>query len=69
MANSESDKKQLKSIFEESLKEISSDGTDPFRRAVSEILEETEPGKDSKKVKSAKKGDGQSNPNMHKIQD
>ena len=40
MGKSGSDKRQLKSIFEESLKEISSEGTDEFRRSVSDMLKE-----------------------------
>lgn len=40
MSDPSSDKKQLRSIFEESLKEISSEGTDEFRRSVTEVLEE-----------------------------
>ena len=69
MANSESDKKQLKSIFEESLREISLDGTDPFRRAVWEILEETEPSKDAKRDKPAKEESKRRDLNLPKIQD
>lgn len=40
MSDPSSDKKQLKNIFEESLKEISSEGTDEFRRSVTEVLED-----------------------------
>lgn len=69
MANPESDKKQLKSIFEESLKEISLDGTDPFRRAVREILEETGDGKDAKRDKPARGESKHRDLNMPKIQD
>ena len=55
MGNSGSDKKQLKSIFEESLKEISSEGTDEFRRAVSDILKDKQPGSGTKRDKPVKK--------------
>lgn len=55
MSNSDSDKKQLKSIFEESLKEISSEGTDEFRRSVTEVLEETKPTSEIEKNEAIKK--------------
>ena len=55
MSNSGSDKKQLKSIFEESLKEISSEGTDEFRRSVTEVLDENKPGAEAKKDEPVKK--------------
>ena len=55
MSNSDSDKKQLKSIFEESLKEISSEGTDEFRRSVTEVLEETKPVSEMEKNEAVKK--------------
>ena len=55
MSNSDSDKKQLKSIFEESLKEISSEGTDEFRRSVTEVLEENKPESETKKDEPLKK--------------
>ncbi len=55
MSNSESDKKQLKNIFEESLKEISSEGTDEFRRAVTEVLDEKKPAGEVKKDEPVKK--------------
>ncbi len=55
MSNSDLDKKQLKSIFEESLKEISSEGTDEFRRAVTEVLDEKKPGNEVKPGEEVKK--------------
>lgn len=56
MSNSGSDKKQLKNIFEESLKEISSEGTDEFRRSVTDVLEETPSRKKASSDQPAKKG-------------
>lgn len=67
MAKPKSDKKQLRSIFEESLKEISSDGTDPFRRAVAEVLEGKDPEKDAKRESTPKEKSKHSNLNINKI--
>jgi len=67
MGNSDTDKKQLKSIFEESLKEISSEGTDEFRRAVSEILKDKQPISEAKKGEPIKKENKPGGVNTPKI--
>lgn len=54
MSDPSTDKKQLRSIFEESLKEISSEGTDEFRKSVTEVLEEKRPRAGVKKEDSKK---------------
>lgn len=69
MGKSGSDKKQLKSIFEESLKEISSEGKDEFRRSVSEILEEKKPESETKKDEPVKKNTKLGDLNTPNIQD
>lgn len=54
MSDQSSDKKQLRTIFEESLKEISSEGTDEFRRSVTEVLEDKRQSSGAKKDEPAK---------------
>ena len=54
-----SDKKSLKSIFEESLKEISTEGMDQFRRSVYEIFDGRKLQADDNDEKQVKK---QANP-------
>lgn len=67
MAKPESNKKQLRNIFEESLKEISLNGTDPFRRAVAEVIEGKDLEKDAKTERSPKEKSKHSNLNINKI--
>jgi hypothetical protein len=69
MGNSGSDKKHLKSIFEESLKEISSEGTDEFRRSVTEILDDKQPGDEEKIKETVKKENRPGGLNAPNIQD
>ena len=67
MAKPESNKKQLRNIFEESLKEISLNGTDPFRRAVTEVIEGKDPEKDAKRESSPMEKSKHRGLNMNKI--
>ena len=69
MGSSGSDKKRLRTIFEESLKEISSEGKDEFRRSVSEILEDKKPKKEEKKDESSDEAPEKSDLNEAKLQD
>lgn len=55
MSDPGSDKKQLRNIFEESLKEISSEGTDEFRRSVTDVLDDKRKAQDQKKDEPEKK--------------
>ena len=67
MPKPESNKKQLRNIFEESLKEISLNGTDPFRRAVAEVLEGKDPEIDANTESTPKEKSKHSNLKINKI--